>query len=266
MILENKLNKEYLEHPIFDTLKYFSDFYNSLSFSIMCWTSIGTSGVLNFDTYVYSSIKGTIDSISEILFKGRINDAYALLRKYYDSTTTNIYTNLYLKENKKNESLIVEKIDNWIKGIDKIPGDEDMRSYISKSKELAPIKNLIDKERVSYQEIRKRCNDNMHYNFYRNVLLNDNQIYNPNRIKYLNLYLKDIEAIFIRHLAFIFTLNEHYMLASDYIDHLDVGIKPDEDLLYEVAPFIQDVFDRIIKKKRPDIADEIKKNTSMHLL
>ena len=49
-------------------------------------------------------------------------------------------------------------------------------------------------------------------------------------------------------------------------DHLDVGIKPDEDLLYEVAPFIQDVFDRIIKKKRPDIADEIKKNTSMHLL
>jgi hypothetical protein len=95
---EDRLGKEYIEHSVFEQLKYYSSFYDFLSFSIMGWSSMGTKAIINLDTYTYSSIKGTIDSITEILFKGRINDAYALLRKYYDSTIINIYTNLYLIE------------------------------------------------------------------------------------------------------------------------------------------------------------------------
>ena len=91
---EDILGKEYTEHLIFQQLKYYSDFYNSLSFSIMNWNSMGTKAILNLDTYTFSSIKGTINSITEILSKGRVNDGYALLRKYYDSTIINVYTNL----------------------------------------------------------------------------------------------------------------------------------------------------------------------------
>ena len=92
MIIENyinninqryKLGKDYTEHKVFDELKSYSDFYDSLSFSIMSWASQGTKAILNLDTYAYSPIKGTVDSIREILKNGRINDTYALIRKYF---------------------------------------------------------------------------------------------------------------------------------------------------------------------------------------
>ena len=54
-------------------------------------------------------------------------------------------------------------------------------------------------------------------------------------------------------------------MSSDYVDSLDVGITPEEDSQYRVAPFIQEIFNNIIKTNRPDIAEEIKKNTEMKL-
>ncbi|MCD7930753.1 MAG: hypothetical protein LUH15_04950 [Tannerellaceae bacterium] len=117
-----------------------------------------------------------------------------------------------------------------------------------------------------YKKIRDRCNNNTHYNFYSNIVLNDNQIYNPDRIKWLNLFSKDIEAIFIQHITYVFYLNEYYMMSSDYIDYVDMGMQPEDDSQYWVAPFVQKVFDKIIKKKRYDIAEEIKKSTTMQLL
>lgn len=117
-----------------------------------------------------------------------------------------------------------------------------------------------------YKKIRDRCNNNTHYNFYSNIVLNDNQIYNLDRIKWLNLFSKDIEAIFIQHITYVFYLNEYYMMSSDYIDYVDMDMQPEDDSQYWVAPFVQKVFDKIIKKKRYDIAEEIKKSTTMQLL
>ena len=70
---------------------------------------MGTKAILNIDTYIFSSIQGTVDSIKTILTNGRINDSYALLRKYYDSTIINIYSSLYLQDNHSLENFIVEK-------------------------------------------------------------------------------------------------------------------------------------------------------------
>jgi len=81
----------------------------------------------------------------------------------------------------------------------------------------------------------------------------------------LDIFSKDIETIFIQHFSYTFYLNDHYMMSSDYIDCLDVGIMPEEGSQYWVANFIQKTFDEIIKVKRPDIAEEIKKNTEMLL-
>lgn len=265
IIPEDRLEKEYTEHSIFEQLKYYSEFYDSLSFSIMRWSSMGTKAILNLDTYTYSSIKGTINSITEILSKGRINDAYALLRKYYDSTIINVYTNLYLMDNFSIDNFIVEKIDNWIQGTETIPEYRIISQYITKSAKLTSINKLLNRD-DRYKKIRNRCNNNTHYNFYSNVLLNDNQIYNPNRVKWLSVFSKDIEAVFIQHIAYVFYLNEHYMMSSDYIDCLDMDMQPEEDSQYWVAPFVQEAFDKIIKMKRYDVAEEIKKNTAMQLM
>jgi hypothetical protein len=261
---EDRLGKDYLEHQVFKQLDNYSDFYKSLSFSVMHWISQGTKAIMNLDTYTFSSINGTVNSIKDILIKGRINDSYALLRKYYDSTIINIYSNLFLSDHFSIDNFIVSQIDNWRSGKETIPEYRVISKYVKDSSKLKPINDLISKD-DRYKKIRDRCNDNTHYNFYRNLLLNDNEIYNPNRIKYLDIFSKDIKDLFVQHFAYLFYLNDHYMMSSDYIDSLDVGMTPEENSQYWVAPFIQDIFDNVIKINRPDIANEIKRHTQMEL-
>ncbi len=224
----------------------------------------GTRAICNIDSYVYSSVQGTLESIKNILINGRINDSYALLRKYYDSSIINIYSNLYLSDNFSLDNFIVEKIDNWLKGKEQLPKYRIMSQYIKASEKLKEINDLLYNDR-RYKEIRNRCNDHTHYNFYQNVLLNDNEIYLKNRVSALTLFFKDLEQLFILHLSYLFFLKDHYMMSSDYVDSLDLGLPPEEGSQYYVAPFVQNIFDNIIKKNRPDIAETIKAQTEMRL-
>ena len=139
-----------------------------------------------------------------------------------------------------------------------------MDNYITKSQHIKPIFELL-KINDRYKNIRDRCTDNMHYNFYWNVILNDNKVHNEHRTKYLDMLLNDIEHLILMHLSYLFYFNEKYMMSSDYIDYLDSGTTPPEDSQYWVAPFIQEIFDNVIKKYRPDIAAEIQGKTCMHL-
>lgn len=261
---KHNLEKEYLEHPVFEQLTEFIDFYEALSNSTMSMVSSGTKAIVNLDTYAFSSISGTVESIKEILYNGRLNDAYALLRKYYDSTMINIYTNLYLDDHFSIDNFIVEHIENWRSGKETIPDYRVISQYIKKSKKLKPITDLLEKDRL-YKEIRERCNDHTHYNFYYNLLLNDNQIRLEGRIKAINRFQNDLIAIFVQHFSYLFYLNDRYMMSSDYVDYLDMGMTPEEDSQYWVAPFIQKAFDRYIKVYRPDIANDLKAKTVMQL-
>ena len=56
------------------------------------------------------------------------------------------------------------------------------------------------------------------------------------------------------------------MMSSDYSDNIDLGIPPEEDSQYNVAPFIQNAFNKYVKVYRIDIANEIKAKTFMKLL
>ncbi|MGK7936890.1 MAG: hypothetical protein AB4206_14000 [Xenococcaceae cyanobacterium] len=258
------LGTEYKQHQVFAKLDEMIEFYKSFSFSIFNFITQGTKAICNIDSYVYSSIQGTLESIKNILQNGRINDAYALLRKYYDSTIISVYTNLYLNDNFSLENFVVEKIDNWLKGIEQLPEYRIMSQYIRNSTKLNEINDLLYKD-DRYQEIRNRCNDHTHYNFYKNVLLNDNKIYLENRVSTLNTFSKDLEQIFILHISYLFYLNDHYMMSSDYVDSLNCGLTPEEDCQYFVAPYVQNVFNSVIKKNRMDLAEAIKNKTSMKL-
>ena len=258
-------NKKYGEHKVFNQLTDYSEFYEDLSDGIMGWTTPGTNAAINLDTYVYSSIKGTLESINDVLRKGRINDSYALLRKYYDSTIINVYSNLYLSDNFSIDNFVVQKIDNWLKGKERLPEYREMSKYIKDSPKLVTITNLLNQDKT-YKDIRDRCNDHTHYNYFHNLLINDNEVYLENeRLTALDNFSKDIEDILIQHLAYILYLNDHYMMSSDYTDSLEMGMKPDDDWQYLVAPFIQDIFDKVLKPRRMDIVTEIKSKTEMRL-
>jgi hypothetical protein len=96
-------------------------------------------------------------------------------------------------------------------------------------------------------------------------LLNDNEIYIPNRAKALDTFSADLTAVFIQHFAYLFYLNNHYMMSAHYTDYLDLGMTPEDGSQYWVSPFIQNIFDNWIKPNRLDIANEIKSKTSMNL-
>ncbi len=259
-----QLKKEYIEHKIFSKIEEMINFYENLSFLIFGFITTGTNSIVNIDSYVYSSIQGTLESIKSILANGRINDSYTLLRKYYDSCIINIYSNLYLEDNINLNNFIVTKIDNWLKGKEQLPEYRIMSQYVKNSVKLSIINSLLYKDN-RYKKIRNRCNDNTHYNYYYNILLNDNRIYLKNRINVLDTFSYDIEQIFVLHLSYLFYLNQHYMASTDYADSMDLGITPQENSQYFVAPFIQKIFTDFIKSKRKDIAKVIKDQSDMFL-
>ncbi len=258
------LSEQYLSHQVFDIIDRYADFYESISMSTYSFTTMGTTSVVNIDTYLYSSIRATLRSISEILGKGRINDAYTLLRKYHDSAIINIYTNLYLRKNQNIENFIVSSINDWLHGKEQLPDYRTMHNYIIKSDELNKIYKILTKD-DRYKNIRNRCNDNTHYNFYKNIMLNLADVRVPSRDSVLEQLSIDIKDLFILHISYLFYLNDHYMSSSDHVDYLDMGMQPPEGSQYYVAPFIQDIFDEVLKKNRPDIAEEIISHTSMNL-
>jgi hypothetical protein len=258
------MDSAYKNHHVFEQLSKYAEFYKSLSFSIVGFISQGTKSVINIDAYIYSSIQGTLESIKDILIQGRVNDAYALLRKYYDVAMINIYSDLYLADHFSLENFVVDKINNWLQGRDKLPEYRVMSQYIRGSRKLAKVTGLIYKDKT-YKELRDRCNAHTHYNLYYYLLLNINEIYLKDRIAILDRLSKDLEDIFVWHLAYLFYLNDHYMMSSDYLDSLDAGLIPEEGSQYHVAPFVQEIFDSVIKKSRMDLAQEIKAQTAMLL-
>lgn len=257
--------KAYKEHYVFGELDRYEHFYKQLAMSVFSFASMGTKAICNFDTYTYSSIQGTVESIKVILLAGRINDAYALLRKYYDSVIINVYSNLYLKDHFSSECFIVEKINDWLQGKEKLPEFRMMSQYIQASGMLKPINDLLHVN-DRYKQLRSRCNDHMHYNFFRNLMLNDNEIHIEKRGWWLEKFAEDVRDVFILHLGYIFFLNDHYMMSRDYLDALDCNMQPEENSQYWVAPFIQDIIDEVIVPIRPEIAVSIKANSSMQLI
>ncbi|HCE97207.1 MAG TPA: hypothetical protein DER10_01775 [Elusimicrobia bacterium] len=258
------LEKAYQEHNVFQQLSGYADFYKSLSFSVLGFITPGIKAFPNVDSYVYSSIQGTIESMRHVLVNGRIGDAYTLLRKYYDSAIINVYLNLYIKENFNLDTFIVKQIDDWVQGKERLPEYRVISSYIRKSKHLTKINALLLTD-ATYKDIRNRCNDHTHYNFYHNVIVNDNEVYLKGRLGSLDRFSKDMENVFILHFAYLFQINGHYMTASDYLDSLECGLTPEEGSQYLVAPFIQEVFNSIVKKNRADIAKELMDTTCMKL-
>jgi len=258
------LDSDFEKHKIFTELSEYIHFYKSLSFSVFRFISSGTSAICNLDSYIISSIQGTIESIKLVLQDGKINDSYALTRKYHDSVIINIYEILYLKDNFSIENFIVQKINNWLHNKEKLPRYSEMIKYIKNSKALEEVNKMLDLD-SHYKKIRDRCNDHTHYNLFHYLMLNDNQVYMKNRLKTLNELSGDIRDIFIKHYIWLFTLNRHYMTSSDYIDSLECGITPEEGSQYYVAPFIQEVFNGIIKKHRMDLASELENASCMKL-
>ena len=67
------------------------DYYESVSFSSFSFVPTGTNGIANYASYIYLSLKGTLDSIRLVMTAGQLSDAYVLIRKFFDDVLVDIY-------------------------------------------------------------------------------------------------------------------------------------------------------------------------------
>ena len=258
-------DKAYQEHRVFPLLDTLIEFYNSVYMVGPDFITKGVvSGLLNIDHVVCASLAGTLDSVKVVLFAGRINDAYALVRKYHDGIIAGTYVNVYLEEKYSLDNFIVEKIQNWVKNKEKLPSSERMLKTIRDYQPLQELEKLFDWDGLYYR-IRRLSNGNTHYNKLHYMWLNNNMIYNPKRVKELDNIYACVQHLFILHFAYMYSLNPHYMMSSDYVDSLDVGMEPEEGSQYWVAPYISKVFQEIVLAKRPDVAEYMRNHTEMEL-
>ncbi|MGI2036943.1 hypothetical protein ACRN9Z_02540 [Shewanella frigidimarina] len=256
---------KYVNHEIFEELSYYAKFYEYLSDAVMSFSTTGTTAIMNMDIYVFMSMKGTIESINMVLKSGKLNDAYALLRKYYDSVMVNAYTNLYINDNAGRDGYYITEINDWLHGKKPLPRMPKMSKYLDSSESLIELNKLLKLDK-RYEGIRERCNDNMHYNFFALLMLNEGKIYMKERFQNLEQLRRDVRDVFILNMAYILTINEYYMMSSDYVDHLEVGMTPPEGSQYWVALFIQDMLSKVLFLERPDVFDLLISQTSMELV
>lgn len=258
------LDDQYRNHPVFLLLDQLSEFYDNLSFSAFSFLSHGIKDVFNIDSTMFDSMQGTMRSIKSVSIEGRINDAYALLRKYFDFTVINAYTIAFIENHDIDDGLIVAHINGWVHATERIPGYRALAGYLRKDVKLSRLNAfLIDSP--AYKRIRKRCNDHTHYNAYYYAMLNDSKTYLESRKKYLDDFHDDLMRLFVMHFAYVFFLKSHCMMASDYIDALEMGQTPETESQYWVAPFVQDAFDQFIQTTDPELSEYIKTTTDMKL-
>ena len=102
-----KLSEAYKEHTCFKELEDMKEFYDNTSDRSYLVVPLGTKSLLNFESYVFMSIYGTLDSIELLLMDGKINDAFVLVRKYYDDILADIYLQVLLNQYSVNSNVIV---------------------------------------------------------------------------------------------------------------------------------------------------------------
>ena len=266
-LFENQVrnDKTYQGHKVFPLLDSLIEFYNCVYMYGPDFITDGViSGLLNVDKVACGSLAGSLDSVRIVLKEGRINDAYALVRKYHDGIIAVLYINVYIAENYSLQNFVVEKIQQWVNNKQKLPSAEKMLDKIRKHDPLKDLEKLFDFDGL-YHRIRRLTNGNTHYNKLYYLWLNNNMICNSNRVKELDNLYACIHHLFIFHFSYMYMLNPHYMMSSDYMDALDCDSEPEEGSQYWVAPYVKEVFEKYIVTKRPDVADFMRNHTEMEL-
>lgn len=237
-------------HMLLLDLKAIAEFYRAISYNCFLFLPIGTQGWLNYNSYLFESIAGTISSIDDLVRKGHLNDACVLLRLYFD----NIYTDTYIQITLKNRfdvfsNFYVSEVEEWLQKKHRIPSIKKIVTLLETNDITNPIYSILNKNNqlVNYREFLDDC---VHGNRYQALLYNCSAIYLENREKLLIRIQSIVKTLFTLHFSFIFTLNPHYLMASDYRDCIEMGLIPPSGSEYWIAPFAQEAFNKYVNPNK----------------
>lgn len=245
------------------TFNTYAEFYDSLSFSVMSFVPVGTRSIVSLDTFLLSSMASTLKSMAALVTMGSVNDAYALARKLYDAALVGTYINLYLSKHAEAGQPPLAHIDGWITGKATLPRTAFIAKYVADALELTPVRPCLNE--IDYAGIRARCNDHTHHNFLSHLLLNDGRVYFKERGSWIEQLASDTLDIVALHLAYTFCLSGHYMMSSDYVDALEVGMTPEYGSEDWVAPPVQAFLTDHVEPRCPGLIAVLRAETGMAL-
>ena len=156
-----------------------------------------------------------------------------------------------------------ERVKNWKENSFDIPKYDSTIKYFRRSESYKSLFVFFDFEK-RYRKIRELLDDNMHMNSYQLMIINDNEIHNQYRTRYLNILNTCICDLFRYHFASCIFLNPQYFMASDYVDCLDLGQTPPEGSENWIAPLAQNMFDKMIKPHK-DLAVFLTENVYLEI-
>lgn len=259
-----KQSESFQNHLVFDEIKYMMNFYESISDTCMSYIPQGAPGFMNYATYIYLALKGSLDSIQLTLKEGRITEAFTLVRKFFDDVLVEIYIDVIRKEQFDFENnFYVQDVEEWIRGKHRIPKLEKLLKILKESPSTRDIYPFFGWD-TYLKRNRELLDDSVHSNRFRSILLNCNEVVVENReceLRNISIVLKQI---FLIHLAFIFHLNDHYFMATDYMDYMDMGMEPPEGCTEWIASYAQEAFDKYIKP-HTKLAEFIKSESGLKI-
>ena len=228
-------------------LIHIHDFYKHVGYNCYLFIPIGTSSFCNYDAYLFESLAGTISSIHTMVEKGHLNDACVLLRLYFDNILTQTYIHLLVEEKfDVFTNFYVSEVDEWLQKRNRIPSIKKILNMIETSEKTQTIYSLVNKyDRLKRD--REFLDDCVHGNRYLYFLYNCSAVHLKHRDVFLSKIQTVLKTLFVLHLSFLFSLDPHYLTASDYRDCLEMGMTPPEGSEYWIAPFVQKIFDTYIK-------------------
>lgn len=256
-----QLSDTYKQHKVFSELKDVRKVYDFLSKNCFLFIPMGTRGLCNYASYLYESMGGTLDSCSLLLNNERINDAFAVLRNYFDYVLLDIYTDVLLKDKFKQGEWFVEEFDNWMQKDFRIPKLKAQLKLLSESMFSKKLYNLFPWQ-TTFKTYREFLDDSVHGNKYVRLMYNCNTIYLEHRERYLDKFLRIAIDLFQLHLSFICYLNPCYLSSSDYRDCLDLNLTPPKGSEKWIAPWAQEALNKYIKPNKM-VYDFLKSHVDM---
>lgn len=237
----------YQNHEVFGLIDKMMEYYDGLSNTSFCFIPNGTMTIGNYAANIYMSICSTLKSIKMLLKEGHITDAFVLIRKLFDTMLVEIYLNV-VREDKFDwmESLVVKDVDEWLRTQHWIPRTDKILEVLKESKTTKDLYPWFGWD-TYLKTNRSHLDNHVHASSYYSILLNCPELYLKDREKQLKNASVILKQIMLVHISFMFFMNGPYMMASDYMDHRDMGMEPPEGSESWLAPYAQRAFDEFLK-------------------
>ena len=263
-VSKTNYGEAYYNHEVFELIKHMQDYYDGVAYTCFGFIPNGTLAAANYSSYVFSSIRTTLESIRMLLKEGHITDAFVLIRMLLDTVLVEIYLNV-VREEKYDwmENFVVKDVDDWIKRKIRIPRVNKILKVLKESKTTKDLYPFFGWD-TYLKKNRELLDEDVHVSNFASIMMNckDNYIQDrERRLKNAAIVLKQIMMV---HLAFTFYMNGHYMMADTYMSYKEMGDTPPEGSENWLAKYAQEAFDEFIKPQAK-LAEFIKGNCCMEI-